>query len=222
MFYPAKPTTQIKEELTFIKDKKCCEQERKYYTQKLFTKFMRKSQTQPYYGYVCEGAIVLTTDQEVYDKLRIPDCKRYWFTDNYIYSLETLGIKLCENSKLCSNIKNAMLFSSMKEQGSTDTSEGGEYTLLLIYSEKDFNRFEELFLTVFQHHIDENKIDVEGPFYKEVPLLHVEFSRNNECMKLESDGYFCDIFDMRIMGGLHLELDNLAPTNPNSEEEHTL
>ncbi len=222
MFYPTKPTTQIKEELTFIKDKKCCEQERKDYTQKLFTKFMRKSQTQPYYGYVCEGAIVLTTDPEVEDKLRIPDCRRYCFTDNYIYSFEALGIKLCENSQLCSNIKNAMLFSSMKEQGPTDRSVGGKYTLLLIYSEKYYNRFEELFPTVFQHHIDENKIDEEGPFYKEVPLLHVEFSRNNECVKLESDGYFCDIFDMRIKGGLYLELDNLAPTNPNSEEEHTL
>ena len=196
--------------------------ERNDYTQKLFTKFMRRSGIQPY-GYMCSGTTILTIDPKLYKKLKDQDNQKHIKDGCYTYTLEDVGIELSENSQLFSNVQNGILFSAIEEiDGTSDKSVGGEYTLLLINSEKSFDRFAELIPTIIKHHVEENGIDTEK-YNIRVPLLHVDVSRHNSSVHLHLGGDYCYSQDFKYAPTfLTAEMDRLKTTNSSSEEEHTL
>lgn len=196
--------------------------ERKDYTQKLFTKFMRRSGVQPY-GYMCSGTTILTTDPKLYKKLKDQDNQKYIKDRCYTYSLEDVGVELSENSQLDSNVENGILFSAIEEiDGISGKSVCAEYTILLINGEKSFDRFAELIPTIIEHYVEENGIDIEK-YNIRVPLLHVDVSRHNTSVHLHLGGDYCYSQDFKYAPTfLTAEMDRLKLTNSSSEKEHTL
>lgn len=193
--------------------------EKQNYTQMLFSHFMTKSISQPY-GYMCNGATVLTTDPKLYKILRLQDEENLYGIGYNTYDLNDVGVKLSADSKLLPNIKNAVLFSTPQGiDGLTETLIGGDYTLILINGETSFGRFTELIPTIIQHHIEKNGIDVEKSNVR-APFLHVEVSRNNSAVDLKFDGYYCLSQDFKnISKTLIEELKATQTSSADSEDQ---
>lgn len=195
--------------------------ERQDYTQMLFNHFITKSISQPY-GYMCRGAVVLTTDHKLLKKLEKNDKEKLSKGYCHIQDLKDAGIELNADSKLLPNVNNAVLFSTPQTfDGLSEKSIGDEYTLILVNGEESFDRFEETIPTIIQHHIDKYCIDVDKN--TRVPLLHADISRNNNKVDLKYDGNYCFSDDFKYVSESLIEkLDTLKTSNIDSNDEYSL
>ncbi len=185
--------------------------ERYDYTQQLLARFMRLS-VRPRYVYHCQDTAILTTDFELFEKLKNQDKK------NGFYVSDITAQKLYHsNTEFNPWVKNAILFST--EDRNSYTCNREYVTLLAVIDEKAYDRFAELIPTIIKHHIEKNNIDTKKDNIRVEPL-YVQVSRNN-CFSACFDHVYSHEFKDSIKN-VTAEISRLKLKESNPEKEPTL